>query len=55
MKKLLLASAAVALLAAPTLVEARTTHPTPAKHKMVKAKKAAAKTKVTKTTETKAQ
>ena len=54
MKKLLLASAAVALLAAPTLAGAKTTHPTPAKHKMVKAKKKAGKTTTTTTTETKA-
>lgn len=51
MKKLLMSTAVLALLAAPTLAEAKKSHPAPAKHKVVKAKKATTTT----TTETKAK
>ena len=50
MNRLMLSAATLAMLAAPTLAEAKKAPPAPAKHKVVKAKQ----TKTT-TTETKAQ
>lgn len=49
MKRLLLSTAVLAMLAAPTLAEAKKSTPAPAKHKVVKAKK------TTTVTETKAK
>ena len=52
MNRLLLSTAAIAMLAAPTLAEAKKSPPAPAKHKIVKHGKAKS---ATMTTETKAK
>ena len=39
MNRLLLSTAVLAMIATPTLAGAKTAHPRPAKHKVVKAKK----------------